>query len=108
VIKLIRDRIPEIAAARGQLLQVHRAPSSEMAMRLLEKLHEEALDVCAAGYTEGLLDELADVLEVVHAITRYSGWTLDDLEAARLRKRAARGGFDRRIVLTTADEETNR
>jgi hypothetical protein len=32
-----------------------------------------------------------------------TGWTPDDIEAARLRKREVRGGFDRRIVLTLPD-----
>lgn len=102
--KLIRDRIPEIAAARGQQLQVHTAGTNEMVSLLLDKLDEEALEVSEAASDEELLDELADVLEVVHALTRLNGWTLDDLEAARIRKHRERGGFDRQLVLTVAPE----
>lgn len=104
IIKLIRDRIPEIAAASGQQLQVHTAGINEMAVLLLEKLDEEVLEASEAASDEEFLGELADVLEVLHAITRFNGWTLGDLEAARLRKRDERGGFDRRLVLTTGDE----
>ncbi|KOU50544.1 hypothetical protein ADK55_18550 [Streptomyces sp. WM4235] len=106
--KLIRDRIPEIAAARGQQLQVHTAGTNEMVSLLLDKLDEEALEVSEAASNEELLGELADVLEVVHALTRLNGWTLDDLEAARTRKHQERGGFDGQLVLTVADEEDDR
>jgi predicted house-cleaning noncanonical NTP pyrophosphatase (MazG superfamily) len=98
--KLIRDRIPEIAAARGQQLTVHVAGTNEMTGLLYEKLDEEALEVSEVASDEELLEELADVLEVLHALTRFHGWTLDDLEAARIRKHQERGGFDRRLVLT--------
>ncbi|MCX5176757.1 nucleoside triphosphate pyrophosphohydrolase [Streptomyces virginiae] len=103
--KLIRDRIPEIAAARGQQLTVHTAGTNEMVALLLDKLDEEALEVSEAASNDELLNELADVLEVLHAITRLNGWTLDDLEQARLKKHTERGGFDRQLVLTTPDAE---
>ncbi|MER7507032.1 nucleoside triphosphate pyrophosphohydrolase [Streptomyces lavendulae] len=103
--KLIRDRIPEIAAARGQQLQVHVASLSETAELLVEKLAEEAAEVAAADTREDLLDELADVVEVVHALARICGWTPYDVGAARVRKHQERGGFDRRLVLTTTDDE---
>ncbi|MFD4912805.1 hypothetical protein ACFWNR_06235 [Streptomyces virginiae] len=99
--KLIRDRIPEIAAARGQQLAVHVASLSETAELLVEKLAEEAAEVAAADSREDLLDELADVVEVVRALAAAACWTPEDLEAARLRKHAERGGFDRRLVLTS-------
>ncbi|MFI5831028.1 nucleoside triphosphate pyrophosphohydrolase [Streptomyces sp. NPDC051578] len=107
ITKLIRDRIPEIAAARGHDLAVHTASPTEAAELLLEKLHEEADEVAAADEPRELLDELADVLEVVHALAAMTGWTPEDIEAARLRKYAERGGFDRRLVLTheSADGE---
>ncbi|MFD5508975.1 hypothetical protein ACFWIB_14530 [Streptomyces sp. NPDC127051] len=102
--KLIRDRIPEIAAARGQTLAIHTASGAETAELLIEKLHEEADEVACADEPGELLYELADVLEVVHTLGDLCGWTPDDIEAARVRKRAERGGFDWRLVLTTADD----
>ncbi|MCX4543818.1 nucleoside triphosphate pyrophosphohydrolase [Streptomyces sp. NBC_01565] len=106
--KLIRDLIPEIAAANGQQLRIHTAGTNEMTGLLLKKLGEETHEVSDAASDEDFLEELADVLEVLHAITRFNGWTLDDLEAARLRKRLERGGFDRQLVLTTVDAEASR
>lgn len=103
MIKLIRDRIPEIAAARGHGLAIHTAAPAEAAELLLEKLHEEVDEVAGADEPRELLDELADVLEVVHTLGAMTGWTPDDIEAARLRKREVRGGFDRRIILTLPD-----
>ncbi|WP_405941584.1 hypothetical protein [Streptomyces sp. NBC_00207] len=102
--KLIRDRIPEIAAARGQHLDTRVADTAEAAELLVAKLEEEALEVAEADNRDDLLTELADVLEALYALTQICGWTLDDLEAARIRKHAERGGFDRQLVLTTADD----
>ncbi|MFJ3839428.1 MazG nucleotide pyrophosphohydrolase domain-containing protein [Streptomyces sp. NPDC090054] len=104
--KLVRDRIPEIAAANGQQLEIHTASLSEAAELLVEKLAEEAAEVAVAGTREDLLDELADVLEVVHSLADAAGWSPEDVEAARVGKRAARGGFDWRLVLTTSDDES--
>ncbi|MFJ8208152.1 hypothetical protein [Streptomyces sp. NPDC096033] len=103
--KLIRDRIPEIAAARGDQLAIHTVTPAEAAELLVEKLAEEAAEVASADGPGELLEELADVLEVVHALGDMCGWTPADIEAARVRKRAERGGFDWRLVLTFEESE---
>ncbi|MFE4420427.1 nucleoside triphosphate pyrophosphohydrolase [Streptomyces sp. NPDC056817] len=97
--KLIRDRIPDIAAARGQTLEIRVAEPGEMTDLLRAKLLEEANE--AAGAEPGdLLEELADVLEVVHALAAASGHALTELDQARARKAAARGAFTQRLVMT--------
>ncbi|MGW2048641.1 nucleoside triphosphate pyrophosphohydrolase [Streptomyces sp. NPDC001858] len=96
--KLIRDRIPQIAAARGQHLDIRVADQAELPALLKAKIAEEAGEVADAAPGD-LLEELADVLEAVHALTRAAGHTLDDLEQARADKAAERGGFTRCLVL---------
>ena len=93
--KLVRDRIPEIIEADGKTC-VYETLSDEAYIRLLDqKLNEEL-----AEYQESKsLEELADLLEVMQAVVRARGWTLDELEQVRADKAAERGGFAKKILL---------
>ena len=93
--KLVRDRIPEIIEADGKTCG-YETLSDEAYIRLLDqKLNEEL-----AEYQESKsLEELADLLEVMQAIVRARGWTLDELEQVRADKAAERGGFAKKILL---------
>ncbi|WP_245679237.1 nucleoside triphosphate pyrophosphohydrolase [Actinomadura hibisca] len=93
--KLVRDRIPDIIRAGGRTPDTRVAPSGEYAALLRAKLYEEAGEYTATGDPA----ELADVLEVVHALAALHGLSPDDLEEQRAAKAAARGGFTDRIVL---------
>ena len=93
--KLVRDRIPDIIEADGKTC-VCETLSDEVYIRLLDqKLNEEL-----AEYQESKsLEELADLLEVMQAVVRARGWTLDELEQVRAHKAAERGGFAKKILL---------
>jgi predicted house-cleaning noncanonical NTP pyrophosphatase (MazG superfamily) len=96
--KLVRDRIPEIAAAKGQKIRVRRASPAEMPALLRAKLSEECREAMAAKPDE-LLNELADLVEVAQALAQVHGHDAAALEAAQRIKRQHRGGFTQRIVL---------
>lgn len=93
--KLVRDRIPEIVARDGKRAVTRVAGMAEHGTRLAAKLVEEAGEF----RERPCVDELADVMECVVALCGHHGFTLGQVEAARVAKRAARGGFDGRIVL---------
>ncbi len=65
--KLVRDRIPELAARNRQPAGFHLADPDEYARRLRDKLLEEASEAAAATTPAGLLGELGDVLQVLYA-----------------------------------------
>ena len=71
-------------------------------MHLLDqKLNEEL-----AEYQENKsLEELADLLEVMQAVVKARGWTLEDLERVRADKAAKRGGFEKKILLKEVQED---
>lgn len=100
--KLVRDRIPEIIESSGKSC-VWETLSDEDYIRLLdEKLNEEL-----AEYQESKsLEELADLLEVMQAVVKARGWSLEKLERVRADKAAKRGGFEKRIVLKEVREES--
>lgn len=94
--KLVRDRIPEIIRADGRVPDVRVLDGTEFAAALRTKLVEEVQEFLSAGPSD-LLDEAADVFEVLLAIVGDHGYTEDHLLAAASAKRGARGGFEGRI-----------
>ena len=93
--KLVRDRIPEIIEADGKTC-ICETLSHEEYLRLLdEKLNEEL-----AEYQESKsLEELADLFEVMQAVVRARGWTMEQLESLRAEKAAKRGSFEKKLLL---------
>lgn len=93
--KLVRDRIPEIIEASGRKFDTHIATKEEYTKLLEEKLQEEVKE-----YLEDKnLEELADVLEVVIALSENLGYTEEALIQKRQEKFEERGGFKEGIVL---------
>lgn len=93
--KLVRDDIPEIIERNGEKPIVHTASDDEYERRLLDKLVEEVAEFQA----ERNVEELADIVEVIHAIRKHEGISADRLSQTRLEKANERGRFDDRIVL---------
>lgn len=96
--KLVRDRIPDIMAREGVLYESSTLSDKAFKKALYAKLLEEAEEVVGASQDERL-KELADVQEVLDAITTVSGFTREQVRAAQLERREARGGFQKRIML---------
>lgn len=93
--KLVRDRIPEIIEDSGMVCAYETLNDEDYLRLLEEKLNEEL-----AEYQESKsLEELADLLEVMQAIVKARGWTVEELEQVRADKAAKRGGFERKILL---------
>ena len=93
--KLVRDRIPEIIKADGNICVTEVLPDDRYLQMLDVKLDEEL-----AEYQESKsLEELADLLEVMRAVVKAKGWTWEQLEQVRQEKAAKRGGFEKKILL---------
>lgn len=95
--KLVRDRIPEIICGRGGDPVVRVADPAEYRALLRAKLVEEAGEVLTADEVS-VAEELADVLEVIHAMAAELGFGFGQVEKVRVAKAAERGGFGGRIV----------
>lgn len=98
--KLVRDNIPEIIEADGKHCTVETLSDEEYLCLLDCKLNEEL-----AEYQESKsLEELADLLEVMQAVVKARGWTMEELEQLRAKKAAERGGFEKKILLKEVQE----
>ena len=93
--KLVRDLIPEIIESSGRKAVTQCVDLQQKRYYLHEKLKEEMTEYLQSG----TLEELADLLEVMHGLIDCSEYTWDDLEAVRLTKKLARGGFEKGILL---------
>ena len=93
--KLVRDRIPEIIASTGDKYKIRTLSDAEYIEMLDAKLDEELKEY----HEDKNIEELADILEVLYAVAKARGYTIDELEETRLKKQKARGGFDEKIFL---------
>lgn len=99
--KLVRDRIPEIIEADGKTCVCETLSDEDYISLLDRKLNEEL-----AEYQESKsLEELADLLEVIRAVVKARGWTVEELEQVRTEKATKRGGFEKKILLREVREE---
>lgn len=93
--KLVRDKIPEIIRQQGREPKVRTLAAGEYRTELVKKLHEEV-----AEFTEdNNAEELADILEVVHALAQDIGLSLAELETVRANKVQERGDFSERTYI---------
>jgi predicted house-cleaning noncanonical NTP pyrophosphatase (MazG superfamily) len=99
--KLVRDRIPEIIQAEGRQCQIEVLSDADFEQALRGKLVEEAQE--AAQASEHLVQELADIYEVIDALIALHGLTEAQVRAVQAQRSAERGGFTRRLRLIWAE-----
>jgi predicted house-cleaning noncanonical NTP pyrophosphatase (MazG superfamily) len=93
--KLVRDKIPQIVRDRGLEPIIEVAGDAEYRELLRTKLLEETQEFLSS---DGDVEELADVIEVVRALALQLGVDPDQLEQIRRAKEEQRGGFLARVV----------
>ena len=93
--KIVRDRIPEIIMNSGKTPIFEAVSVEDAIIGLEEKLSEELTE-----YLEDhSLEEMADLLEVMHGILFLKGIDWSEVEKVRIQKRDERGGFEDRLLL---------
>lgn len=97
--KLVRDKIPDIIEAQGEIPHVRILEGEEYTRRLEQKLDEEV----AEYHTDRNLMELVDILEVVYALAENLGHTQEELLEVYREKHEKRGGFRQRIFLISKE-----
>ena len=93
--KLVRDKIPAIIESKGKRANIRILSDDEYTAELTRKLDEEVSEF----HKDKNLEELADILEVVYALTENIGCSKEELFAVNEKKRAERGGFQDRVFL---------
>lgn len=103
--KLVRDRIPEIIESTGKKFSTRILNDEEYITELKKKSFEELQEYMEATDKSNAIEELADVLEIMHALAEYHGSTIEEVEKIRQEKAAKRGGFNEKIYLIEVEDE---
>lgn len=97
--KLVRDSIVDfVFKQRGEILNTRVASSDELLTFLKYKIVEEANEVFNAKNKEELVEEMADLLEVMKALASNQS-IVDEMFLKRESKYSERGGFEKGIIL---------
>lgn len=102
--KLVRDNIPAVIARSGQMPRFRTLTDVEFRNALKLKLVEETHEVLTAPTRDDLIEEIADVWEVLNCLYDVLGIDDDLVAKTAAAKRLTRGGFNDRIFLESVDE----
>ena len=97
--KLVRDHIPTILAQHNIESFIRILDKQEYIDSLNKKLQEEVQEFLLAADQMQWVEELADILEVIHALLKSKEVSFDILEEVRRKKKEKRGGFEKKIFL---------
>ncbi len=101
--KLWRDKIVDIIEKKGSRIHLKQLNDQEYDQKLRLKLLEEAEEVHKAQTKAELIIEIADVFEVIDALSTFHNISLSEVQNAKEKKRIACGGFFERKYVTIAE-----
>ena len=104
--KLWRDKLPVARTLEGSIIHLRTLSDVEYDASLRVKLVEEVDEVVSSCNSSALLEELADLYEVVDALCDLHGITKEQLLATQTKKREDRGGFYGKSYVTIAEHPT--
>lgn len=93
--KLVRDNIPDIIKAQGNVPQVRTLSEDEYIHCLNKKLLEEVNEYLE----QNCIEELCDILEVIESISNAKGYSNEEIKNVREEKVRINGSFKERIFL---------
>ncbi|MBO9128590.1 nucleoside triphosphate pyrophosphohydrolase [Bacillus sp. 165] len=97
--KLVRDKIPAIIEQSGKTCTTKILNKEEYIQALKTKSQEELNEYLETTDNESALEELADLIEIIHALAHYHGSSIDEVERIRQKKAEDRGGFMEKVFL---------
>ena len=102
--KLVRNKIPDIIVSNGGKPSIRILTDEEYRVELVNKLKEEYKEVENATNKEEILEECADVMQVLEDIVKLNGGTLEEIIKIKKKKEEKRGGFDSKVFLESVEE----
>ncbi|OGD94208.1 hypothetical protein A3F02_02485 [Candidatus Curtissbacteria bacterium RIFCSPHIGHO2_12_FULL_38_9b] len=102
--KLIRDNICEIIKKDGAIPKISKLNDEQFKTALTEKLVEEAKELVEAKTEEEILNELADVMQLIELIAFNNNLSVSDIEKQKEKKKQKRGAFEKKLFLEYVDE----
>jgi predicted house-cleaning noncanonical NTP pyrophosphatase (MazG superfamily) len=103
--KLVRDGIPEVIENTGKEFFTRILNETEYIEQLKKKAYEELEEYVNTDNKVDAIEELADLLEIIHALAKYHGSSIAEVEEVRKQKAEKRGGFKDKIFLIEVEDE---
>lgn len=103
--KLVRDKIPDVIKKARKNYRIRTLNDKEYITELKKKLGEEVEEYLNAKDDAEAVEELSDVLELIHALAQIHNSTFEKVEAIRKEKANKRGGFQDKVFLIDVDDE---
>jgi predicted house-cleaning noncanonical NTP pyrophosphatase (MazG superfamily) len=98
--KLVRDLIPDIIESHGEISKTRIAKDNdEFRVYLLAKMVEESNELKNTKNKDHLVEELADIMEIIDTILGLENLSLEDIRNIQKEKKEKRGGFEKRIIM---------
>ena len=108
--KLVRDLIPDIIKKHGKIPITRIVDGQDLRDAIGGKILEETHELFTEwrkGDNEGILKESGDLLEIVLAALKLSGYDLEDLLNKQRERAEKRGGFKNGIFLESVGETSD-
>lgn len=105
--KLVRDNVLDILKDEGATASFRILGTQEFIEELKKKLIEEAHELQKTRDHDELLEELADVVEVVERLITLFEFTAEEIETARHKKNKKRGAFSKGLFIDYIDAPDN-
>lgn len=97
--KIVRDKIPEDIKSRGEQVEVVHLTGNALIEALKDKLLEEAFEVLDARTADSIVEEVADLKEVIDALLHALDIEPREVLRTQEKKRVKRGGFKEALML---------
>ncbi|MCK4264959.1 nucleoside triphosphate pyrophosphohydrolase [Candidatus Babeliales bacterium] len=101
--KLVRDNIVETCLDMGGKPSYRVLSKDELFQALKNKIQEEALEIAEAEDQENLLEEIADVQEVLLEIMKVSGISQENVILRMKEKNQVKGAFSKAHYIDYVD-----
>jgi predicted house-cleaning noncanonical NTP pyrophosphatase (MazG superfamily) len=102
--KLVRNKIPEVIEKEGKTYKTMILNDDQFRVELQKKLKEEVKEYLNAQSNQEAVEELADILEIIHTLAEDHGVSIEELEHGRMTKAKERGGFQEKIFLIEVED----
>lgn len=103
--KLVRDKVPSLVTKDGGSYTLQLLSPLEHQTEISKKLMEEIQEYNEAPSKERAIEELVDIVELVHAALKLHDVPVEDFEALRTEKKKRKGGFEKGIYLKTISKD---
>jgi len=97
--KLVRDNIPKMIEEDGKACDVSVLGYDEYIQEIRRKIVEEATELNAARTKDEMIEELADIFELLDYLLIEYKIDILEVKKRRIQKNMKNGGFDKKLFL---------